>query len=336
MKRLQCGAAAVFLVSCLASAAAPLARADDATLALPASSLLFAPAYIAEEKGFWRDHDLNLKTLVIAGPAATNAVLAGSAEFTMSGPGPMLRAVIAGQKLIAIGNTADRLMLEVVLRQDIAEGLRTATGGDERTRARALKGLKLGVDSINGFAHTYLRYIAGRYAINPETDFTVSPMQPPAMVPALKTKAVDGFVFSQPWTLMAEAELGAVTWFSSPAGDLPEMQPYAYNMLITRSDLCPNKPKLCRKMMAGVNMALAFIHDQPAETLAILKKRFPTMQDELVAPAFLMLKPTLPRTAEINEAGLKNAQDFSVVGGLIDAKNRIVDLKSLYTNDYVK
>lgn len=335
MNRLLCGATVAFTI--LSCALAPsAAHAEDATLALPASSLLFVPAYVADEKGLWRDRGLNLKSIVIAGPAATNAVLAGSAEFTMSGPGPMLRAVIGGQKLIAIGNTADRLMLEVVLRQDVADRLKASAASDEATRARSLKGLTLGVDAINGFSHTYLRYVAGKYAINAETDFTVSPMQPPAMVPALKTKAVDGFVFSQPWTLMAVTELGAATWLSSPAGDLPEMQPYAYNMLITRSDLCPSRPDLCRKMMAGVNAALAFIHDQPGETLAILKKRFPTMSAALIEQAFAMLKPTLPRTAAVAEAGLKNAQDFSVTGGLIDAKDRIANLKTLYTNDYVK
>lgn len=312
------------------------AAAQDTTVALPTVSLIFTPAYVAEDQGFWRDQGLNVKTVVVAGPGATNAVLAGSADFTMSGPGPMLRAVIGGQKLTAIGNTANQLLLEIVLRADVAEKLGNKTKAPEAERANALKGLSLGVDSVNGFAHIYLRYIQGKYGMNTEKDVTISPLQPPAMVPALKAKTVDGFIFSQPWTLMAAKETGAVTWFSSPAGDLPEMQPYAYNMLITRSDFCPSKPDVCRKLMLGVEAAMRFIQDRPEDTVAILQKRLPSMDPALLKEAFGIVRASMPRSAEVIEAGLKNAQDFSVVGGLIAEKERITDLKTLYTNAYLK
>ena len=329
-------AAAVAFATAIQAAAPISAAAQDTTLALPTTTLLFVPAYVAEEKGFWKDQGLNVKSIVVAGPGATNAVLAGSADFTMSGPGPMFRAIIGGQKLTAIGNTANRLLLEAVVRQDVAAKLNLPANADEATRAKALKGLTLGVDSVNGFAHIYMRYIAGKFGMDTEKDFTVSPMQPPAMVSAIKAKAVDGFVFSQPFTLMAVKEAGAVTLFSSPRGDLPEMQPYAYNMLIARGDFCPAKPDLCRKFMAGINAAQGFIKKHPEETVALLQKKFDRLDPTLVKEAFAVLAPTMPASAEVEEAGLKNAMDFSITGGLIAEKDRIADLKAIYTNAYLK
>jgi len=38
----------------------------------------------------------------------------------------------------------------------------------------------------------------------------------------------------------------------------------------------------------------------------------------------------------VEEAGLKNAMDFSITGGLIAEKDRIADLKAIYTNAYLK
>ena len=58
------------------------ALAQDVTLALPAISMIFSPAYVAEERGFWKQRGLNVKTILVAGPGATNAVLSGSAEVT--------------------------------------------------------------------------------------------------------------------------------------------------------------------------------------------------------------------------------------------------------------
>lgn len=313
------------------------ARAQDITLALPTVSLIFSTAYVAEEKGFWKSQGLNVKITTIAGPGATNALLAGSAEFSSTGPGPMFRAVARGQKLTAIASTADKFLLEIVLRADIAASLNVPANADVAQRARALKGLSIAVDSVNGFPHGYLRYIAGKHGLNPDKDLVVSPLQPPSMVPALQAQRIQGMAFSQPWTLQAMKTVGAVRWISNPAGDLPELNPYAYNLYVTRGGYCEANTAICEKFVRGLREAQNFIHDQPQESLEIVRRRAaPTLDPALVAQAWETVKAAMPRSLEITQAAMKNAENFSVTGGLLAEEERVKNWQEVYTNRFVK
>lgn len=325
-------------LAALALATAPrVALAQDVTLAMPSTSLIFAPAYIADERGFWKSRGLNVKMPLIAGPGATNAVLSGSADVTSTGPSPMFRAVARGQKLQAIASTADRMLLEVVLRGDVAQRLNLPANADLKARMHALKGLSLGVDSVGGFGHGMLRYVAGRTGVNAEKDLVVSPMQPPSMVPALQAQRVDGFVFSQPWTLQAQKQTGAVRWISGPTGDLAEVNPFAYNVFVVRGGWCEQNTATCEKFVAGLKDALAFLHDQPDAALEIVRRRAaPQLDAQLVADAWNLVRSTLPRTPEINPAAMKNAENFSVTAGLLEEKERVADWNAVITNRYVK
>lgn len=318
-------------------ALAGAARAQDVTLALPSTSLIFAPAYVADERGFWNARGLNVKMPLIGGPGATNAVLSGAAEVTSTGPTPMFRAVAKGQKLQAIASTADRMLLEVVLRPDVAKRLNLPPGAGAEARTRALRGLSLAVDSVNGFGHGYLRYIAGRHGLDAEKDFVVSPMQPASMLPALQAQRVDGFVFSQPWTLQAEKQGGAVRWISAPAGDSAELNPFAYNVFVVRAGWCEQAPATCEKFVAGLQEALTYIHEQPSAAMEIVRKRAAAQLDpELVQGAWNVVRPMLPRTPAVSPAAMKNAENFSVTAGLLDDKERVADWAAVITNRFVK
>jgi len=74
MKRIAVG-----LALATAFVAATPARADDeVTFAQPAITFAFSPIYIAEEMGFWTKSGLKVKTPVIVGIGAMNAVLSKS------------------------------------------------------------------------------------------------------------------------------------------------------------------------------------------------------------------------------------------------------------------
>lgn len=326
-------AAALTLVPVLPVAA----QAQDVTLALPTVSLVFSTAYVAEEKGFWKAQGLNVKVVTIAGAGATNALLSNSADFSSTGPGPMFRAVAKGQKLTAIANTSDKFLLEIVLRADVVAGLNVAPTAPLADRAKALKGLSLAVDSVNGFPHGYLRYIAGKYGLNSEKDLVVSPVQPPSLVAAMQAQRVQGFAFSQPWTLQAIKSTGAVRWISNPAGDMPELNPYAYNLYITRGGYCESAVAACEKFVRGLREAQAFIHDSPQEALEIVRRRAaPTLEPALVAQAWETYRGSMPRSLEVTQVAMKNAENFSVTAGLLNEDERVTNWSELINNKFVK
>ena len=102
----------------------------DIILALPAQTLTFSAAFIAEDAGFYKKEGLKVSHRFLVGVASPNAVLAGSADFTI-GTGPVfLRAAAQGQRMLAIANLIDKPLVELVLRKDVAEA-----GEDHRRHA---------------------------------------------------------------------------------------------------------------------------------------------------------------------------------------------------------
>ena len=119
-KRLFTLAAAIGLAAGAAPGTAK-SQETEVILALPAQTLTFTTAFVAEDMGFFKKEGLNVSIRNLVGVAASNAVLSGSAQFTF-GTGPVyLRAASQGQRFFAVANMVSRPMVEMVLRKDVAE-----------------------------------------------------------------------------------------------------------------------------------------------------------------------------------------------------------------------
>jgi ABC-type nitrate/sulfonate/bicarbonate transport system substrate-binding protein len=98
------------------------ANAQDINIvmALPSATLTFSSAFLAQDAGFFNKEGLKVTTPIVVGVGAANAVISGSADFTI-GTGPVfLRAAARGQRMLAIANLIDRPLVELVLRKDVA------------------------------------------------------------------------------------------------------------------------------------------------------------------------------------------------------------------------
>jgi len=308
--------------------------ADQAVMALPVVSLTFTASYVAEDFKLWEKEGLQLKIVNIAGVGALNSVIAGSSDFANTTAGAFTRAAANGQKMLALANTVERPMIEIVMRKEVASGI--GMDAPLEKRAAALKGKTIAVDAINSITHGYLRIVARKAGLNPETDIVVTPMQPPNMVAGMKAKSIDGFTMSQPWTLQAVQDGSASLVASSPLGDLAELNPFAYNLIVARPETCAQKRTLCEKMGRGIKAATEMINDKPEEVLVALQKRFDKMDPAMLRAAFLLIKNATPRLPAVTEQGLANAEQYNVTAGLIPASERVSNLKELFTGDFVR
>src|SRR5262249_35001509 len=112
----------------------------DVIVTLPSQTLTFASAFIAEDAGLYKKEGLKVSHRFLVGVAAPNAVIAGSADFTI-GTGPVfLRAAAKGQRMLAIANLIDRPLVELVLRKDVAEAARITPAMSLAERAKVLAG----------------------------------------------------------------------------------------------------------------------------------------------------------------------------------------------------
>ena len=309
---------------------------EETTLAVPALSLTFASTFVAEELALWEKEGLKVKISTVAGVGAANAVLAGSVDFCLTSAATQVRAAARGQQLFAIAQLMDRAPQEAVLRKEIAEkaGITLATPIEKR--GQALHGKRMAVDSVNSINHILLKYVAKKGGLDPEKDLTVTPMQPPNMIAALKSGAIDGFMMSPPWPVMASRDGTGVTFISVPRGDLAELYPFAFILLVTRPGLCESKPSVCRKLVAGYKRALSLIHEAPTEALAALRKKFDKIDPGVLAESFEVTRAAASKTGLVQEAGIKHAVDFQVDAGAMKPEEKIPNLSGLYTNKFVQ
>jgi ABC-type nitrate/sulfonate/bicarbonate transport system substrate-binding protein len=205
----------------------------EVIFAIPALTLTFTAHYVAEDAGFFKKEGLKVTTRNLVGVASPNAVLAGSADFTM-GTGPVfLRAASQGQKFFAIANLVDRPLVELVLRKDVADAAGITDNTPRAERAKRLKGKTIAIQGVGSIIHAWQRYVANLGGLDVEKDVRIAPMNPPAMLPALESKSVDGYATSMPFTTQAVVK-GSAIMLVSAVTDAPELLPFAYGLIYTR------------------------------------------------------------------------------------------------------
>lgn len=334
--RLSTLAVAAVAAAALITAAMPLKAqsGEEVILADPAFSLTFAAGYIASDLDLWGKHGIKVKTVQLQGIAAINSVISGSSQFAQASASSFGRASARGQKLIAIATTIDRPFAQVVLRKEIAQ----AGGYDAKAplakRAALLKGRTIAVDSINSMIHAYVRLIAARAGFNPD-DIRVAPMAPNSMLAAFQSKQIDGYAMSLPWPQKAIQDGEALLIASGPDGEPGDMIPFGHNMIAARQDTCIQKKALCMAMGQSIKDATAFIKNKPDEAFALLKKRFPTLDDALLKASFEELRKVTPSPPVVSKASIENSETFNVEAGLLKPDEKLKSYDGLFTKEFV-
>src|SRR3954463_2874199 len=289
---------------------------EEVILADPAFSLTFAAGYIASDLDLWGKHGIKVKTVQLQGIAAINSVISGSSHFAQASASSFGRATARGQKLIAIATTIDRPFAQVVLRKEIAEAGGYDAKAPFQKRGALLKGRTIAVDSINSMIHGYVRLIAARSGVNPEA-IRIAPMAPASMLAAFESKQIDGYAMSLPWPQKAVQDGEAVVIASGPDGEPGDMIPFGHNLIVAMQDTCEKRKPLCLAMGQSIKDAAAFIKTKPEEAFALLKKRFPTLDDKLLKASFEELQKVTPSPPVVSRAIIENSEKFNVDAGLL-------------------
>ena len=111
---------------------------------------------------------MRLKSLVIAGPGATNAVISGSADFALASTVVQTRAAARGQRLLSIANPIDRPVVQIILRKDLVPNFDPKAPLNDRIRL--LRGRTIAVDAIGSILHGYPLHAGEARGLRSERD----------------------------------------------------------------------------------------------------------------------------------------------------------------------
>jgi len=182
--------------------------------------------------------------------------------------------------------------------------------------------------------HAYVRLIAARAGFSPD-EVRVAPMAPNSMLAAFQSKQIDGYAMSLPWPLKAVQDGEAVLIASGPDGDPGDMIPFGHNLIVAKQDTCAQRKPLCLAMGQSIKEATAFIKNKPDEAFALLKKRFPTLDDPLLKASFDELRKVTPSPPVVNKASIENSEIFNIGAGLLKADEKLKSYDGLFTNEFV-
>jgi ABC-type nitrate/sulfonate/bicarbonate transport system substrate-binding protein len=263
---------------CVALAAAGNAFAQDTrevTIGLASTSFATAAPRIAKELGLFGKRGLEPKFVVMdSANAATTALISKSVDFAVSGPGEIIAAHSRGQQVVSLANAYAGFSGTVVLAKGVADKLGVPANAPVAVRLKALDGLLLASPSATG---AYTISIKGAAAANGAA-VRFSYMAQPAMLAAMESGAVQGFIGGAPFWSAPVLKGSGVVWLSGPKGDIPaEYVPVAMATLQTmRGHVDANAAVVKRLAEVFADLGKA-IDERPAEVKAAVAKLYPNL-----------------------------------------------------------
>lgn len=314
---------------------APAAKpSEPVTMVLPVMAFNYATTYVADARGLWGKHGVDVKTVAIPGSAGMNAVISGSVDFAQVSADTFAAAAAHGQRLLALAVLQNRLFLEVVLRKDLAPPVTWNATTPLAQRAAQLNGRTIGVLSVNGTSELFVRLLAQAAGLDPG-DIRLAVLGGPAMYAALETHAIDGFSTAPPITTQAVQDGAAVVIASGPKGEPPEVGSYAFVMLVARPETCRERPPVCAGVTEALTEAAKIIRDQPSDALTIMQERFPKVSAPLVESAFSLVRASTPYPPIIKAEDIARAESLGEKVGFINKEDRLQSLDGLTTEEFV-
>jgi NitT/TauT family transport system substrate-binding protein len=295
----------------------------------------FLAAYIAEDAGIWRDDELDVTVVNLQGAASVNAVISGAVDFALSGSDALTRAAAHGQKLLALAALNNQAGQITVLRKELAEAAHFDPSAPLAERAKVLSGRTMAVGGVGSVADVYLKVIAHEAGIPPSA-ITIATSSPFDLVAAFSRKAFDGISFAMPYPLQLIDDGSAVMIVDGTNNEPQDMMPLAAGLLMTRPQICTDHRSLCEKMGHSMVQAVNFLRDRKEESMAILKKRFPQLNDAVVQRAYDGVARMTQSPPTVTAVALANGDKMNDEAGLLKPEDRVQSYEGLFTNEYLK
>jgi len=323
-------AALVSLASVLPAAAAD--KTDKITVIQTSNVLLWAPMYIARERGYFRDEKIDAEVVIAkSGPEAMTAVLTGGATMSLGFPATPIRAAAKGNGVKMIGALTDQFLAQLLLRKDVADRLNLNASSPFKERVAALRGLTIATNGV-GSAYDYLlRSMIKGAGMDPDRDVTLTPVGGgPEVLAALKMKRVDGIITAPPTDYYAQKEAQAFMLVDFAKGEYPKADGLLYvSVNATEQWLSANEDVAVRTLRA-LNRALKLIRDDPPAAKASVRTFFKAMSEESFDSAWQSNLASYSRDVVIKPKGVEAVLSVMAEGG--EAVSPPFD--RFYTNKY--
>lgn len=230
-------------------------QAKKLQMAVATFSQSVLPMVVAQEKGYYRDEDLDVELVLMTAAVANMALLGGNVDFISSGPS-VVGAIARGAPLKFVFLCFNRPMHWLYARPEIRD-------------VKGLRGKKIGVSAVGASTQFLVQEILKRHGLDPAHDATILGVGTTAnRYAALQGGTVDATNLTPPFNFKAQGaglrELVAFVkedYLVEPAG-----------AIVVRENLLRSDPLLLEKLVRGTLKGLLHIRQNRAGTIPILAR----------------------------------------------------------------
>jgi NitT/TauT family transport system substrate-binding protein len=237
---------------------------DRVRIGMGAFSPTNSAIWVAEERGLFKKHGLEVEAIFIGGGAArsVNALLAGDIQFATAGGGAVIQSALRGADVVMIAANNNKGVHRILVRPEI-------------DTPEAVKGKKIAITTFGSSSHQVLTLVLDAWKIRPDELQIMGVGSSPTMLISMQKKLVDGAVLTDPSYFIAE-DLGFRV-----IADLAKMNiHYLQNMMVsTRSYLRANRDQATRVMRAFVE-AIAYFKKNKNDSVQIILKKMRMTPDQ--------------------------------------------------------
>jgi NitT/TauT family transport system substrate-binding protein len=299
--------------------------------------LYMAPIFIALDRGIFKEHGVDFSfTEIDSGALGMAAVLSGDAQISDDDVVDMAEVKQQGKSPLMIYNLVDRVTLDLIIRNDVLKKTGIDVKAPVLDRARALKGLTIGITRAGAPTDTYARYFLIKAGLNPDRDATLVQIGGvPALDAAFRSGRIDAFLLSPPLPqTLEQAGIGTIL-IRNTAGEMPELTDTNYDSLFTTADYARANGAALTAYAHSVQDGVKWIKAHRDETLKDLGASwFKDTKPESLALSLDALMPAVSATGLYTRAGIQKYLDiFKSIG---QGTNADLTEGVLWTNEYVK
>lgn len=300
-------------------------------------TLYLAPVFIGIDRGIFKANGVEVTYQELeSGALSPAALLSGQAHITSDeilGIAPLAKQ---GKEFFMVYNLMDRMTMNLVVRKDALQKAGYDPKASVAQKAKALKGLTIGITRPGAPTDTYSRYFMIMAGLDPKRDATLVQIGGGgALNAAFRSGRIDAFMLSPPFPQTAEKDGVGTIIINNTSGEVPELTGMSYIVLFTTKEFSEKNKPAVKAYTRSIQQALKWIRDNREDALKLLGANwFKNTQPETLALSFDALLPSLSATGEFTPASFQKFLNvYKTVGEPVD-----IDLTEgkLWTNEFVK
>jgi NitT/TauT family transport system substrate-binding protein len=304
----------------LAAATAQAQERQKIKITVPTILTIFYPLYYGQEKGIFAKENMDIEIISTNGDGPdVDAVISGSAWFSISTPNRLFTSFEQGKPLKAVGMLARRMAIDCAMNKQVADKLGVTTDMPLDAKLKTMKGLTVAGTRPGAFTYVLLDIYGKRVGLTAQKDFQLIGVGGLAsMLPALENNQIAIGCTGSPFTELAVSRQKAIRFTNNARGDDAAFDDFLFEMVYARPEYLQQNGDTARGFLRALFASVAQILDTPsADHMPMLKKLYGGVPDDVLLETFENTKRIYSRDGIVTPGSVQKAATFMVESGAV-------------------